>query len=153
MNNLYQTCSSVEGLFTNILILIRNAVEQAVDPVHLIHGIIQEELEIRHPAHIFSDFGTQGLAQARVIIFQFQQHFLFVIRTVYTDVYLRDEQVGRHFYLGNGYEFIASVNEAAFLGEQHTEVAPQEFPDLFLTNRFLHISWPERWLLVRNFRG
>jgi ribonuclease D len=97
---------------------------------------LEEELDIRQTAHLATNFRGQGLAQVVVFVFKLEDHFLFVLGAVHADVNFGHQEVGRHFNIGYGDQFIAAINDAAFFGEDHAEVASYEFAYLLLTDGF-----------------
>ena len=63
-------------------------VEQLIEAVHLIEGIVEKKSDIGHTAHVLSDAGHKRLLEAGEMLIQFQQHPLFVFGIVNTEVYL-----------------------------------------------------------------
>ena len=123
-------------LLPNFFIRLAYPVQKVVHAEHLIHGIIQKELDIGHSTHLFADFTGQSLAQLRMRIIEEQDYFGFVFGAINTDVDFSHQKIWGHFYIGYGDEFASAINIATFFGEYHSEKAADKLAYLFLTNGF-----------------
>ena len=50
------------------LVLLADTVQEVLHPVHLVHCIIEEKLNIGHSAHLFADLRSKRLSEAGVTV-------------------------------------------------------------------------------------
>ena len=102
-------------------------VEQLIEPVHLIEGIIEEKGDIRHAADVSADAGHKGLLEAGEVLIQFQQYALFVVGIVNTEVYFSQVKIRSYFHLSNGHKRFSSIDVASFILQHYTKIPLDQF--------------------------
>lgn len=108
------------------------AIEECVDPVHFVEGIIEKKGDFGHSAELLADSGGEGLAEADDFFFQFEDGRLFVFGIVNAEVYFGQCEIRGYFNAGNGHEGGRAVDIAAFLLEYNAKIPLDQFRNLFL---------------------